>query len=281
MSAIELGEALREAQSRIDAVDARILLRHVVARDAAYLMAHPEAALSAEDQRTYTVLADRRAQGEPVAYLTGEREFYGRSYKVTPAVLIPRPETELLVDVALERIPRDSAGKVLDLGTGSGCVAIAIASERPRVKVLALDRSSAALVVARRNAAELRVGNVSFLESDWFEALGREHFELIVFNPPYVAHDDPHLKEGDLRFEPRMALAAGADGLECIQRIIRQAPRYLEPGGWLAFEHGHDQAEKARALLETSGYVEVFSVRDLAGIERITAARLTPAPAYR
>lgn len=276
-----LSDALSEAQRRIDAVDARVLLRHVVDRDAAYLMAHPETPLRSEEERAYAALVERRAQGEPVAYLIGEREFYGRPFKVTSAVLIPRPETELLVDVALERLPRDSAARILDLGTGSGCVAIAIASERPRAKVLALDRSPAALAVARRNGFDLRVGNVAFLESDWFEQLGHEHFQLIVANPPYVAQDDPHLNEGDVRFEPRMALVAGADGLDCIRRIVQQAPGYLAPGGWLVFEHGYDQAAQARALLEAGGYVEVFSAQDLAGIERVTGARLTPAPANR
>lgn len=276
MSAVDIGEALGEAQGRIDAADARILLRHVIARDAAYLMAHPDAPLSAGDQRAYAALVARRAQGEPIAYITGEREFYGRPFRVTPAVLIPRPETETLVDAALERIARDAAARVLDLGTGSGCVAIAIASERPRAKILALDRSREALAVARRNAVELRVGNVAFLESDWFEALGREQFQMIVSNPPYVAEDDPHLQEGDVRFEPRMALAGGADGLDCVRRIIRQALRFLAPGGWLVLEHGYDQAAPVRALFEAGGYGGIFSERDLAGIERVTGAQLTP-----
>lgn len=275
MSGVALSEALRTARERIDAVDAQVLLRHVIARDGAYLMAHPEITLSPAELRAFTALVDRRVKGEPVAYLTGEREFYGRPFKVSPAVLIPRPETELLVDLALERIPRDVAVRVLDLGTGSGCIAIAIASERPNAKVLALDRSPEALAVARRNAVDLRVGNVSFLQSDWFEGLARENFDVIVCNPPYVAHDDPHLKEGDVQFEPRTALAAGPDGLDAIRRIIPQAARFLVQGGGLLMEHGYDQAAPARSLFQSAGYSEVSSASDLAGIERVTGGQLT------
>lgn len=275
MSGVALSEALRTARERIDAVDAQVLLRHVIARDGAYLMAHPEITLSPAELRSFTALVDRRVKGEPVAYLTGEREFYGRPFKVSPAVLIPRPETELLVDLALERVPREATARVLDLGTGSGCIAIAIASERPNAKVLAVDRSPEALAVARRNAVDLRVGNVSFLQSDWFEGLARENFEVIVCNPPYVAHDDPHLKEGDVQFEPRAALAAGPDGLDAIRRIIGQAARFLVQGGWLLMEHGYDQAAAARSLFQSAGYSEVLSASDLAGIERVTAGRLT------
>jgi release factor glutamine methyltransferase len=277
MSNTTLGEALHAAQERIDALDARVLMIHVIRRDASYLVSHPEVPLNADEQRAYTALIDRRAQGEPVAYLTGEREFYGRPFRVTPAVLIPRPDTELLVDMALERVPRDAAARVLDMGTGSGCVAIAIAAERPRAKVLALDRSTEALAVARRNAVELRVGNVAFLESDWFEALGHERFDVIVSNPPYVASGDPHLTQDDVRFEPRKALEAGADGLDGLRRIIREGLGHLAPGGWLLVEHGYEQADKARSLLLASGYGEIFSARDLAGIERVAGGRLTVA----
>jgi release factor glutamine methyltransferase len=160
-------------------------------------------------------------------------------------------------------------------------VAIAIAAERPRAKILALDRSTEALAVARRNAVELRVGNVAFLESDWFEKLGRERFDVIVSNPPYVASGDPHLTEGDVRFEPRQALEGGADGLDFLRRIIRQALGHLAPGGWLLVEHGHDQADKARSLLLASGYGEIFSARDLAGVERVAGGRLTVAEGDR
>ena len=275
MSAVTLGEAFREARRRIRAADAGVLLCHVIGRDPAYLIAHPEMRLRPDEHESLSALIERRVRGEPVAYLTGEREFYGRTFRVTPAVLIPRPETELLVDLALERLPRAAAARVLDAGTGSGCIAIAIASERSHCKILALDQSSEALGVARRNAVSLGVGNVAFLQSDWFSALGRERFDIIVSNPPYVARADPHLQDGDARFEPLAALEAGAEGLEAIERIVAEAKPHLIAGGWLLFEHGYDQAARARQLLQAAGYDDVFSARDLAGIERVAGGRLT------
>lgn len=275
MNGHTIGEALHGARRRLDAIDAQALLCHVTARTPGSIIAHPELTLSAAELERYAALVERRAGGEPVAYLTGEREFYGRTFAVTPAVLIPRPETELLVDLALERVARDRAARVLDLGTGCGCVAVAIASERSHSKVVGVDRSAAALALARKNALALRVGNVAFVQSNWFEALGDERFAVIVSNPPYVADGDPHLHEGDLRFEPAEALQGGADGLTAIRHIVGGAHRHLERGGWLLFEHGHDQAERARTLLGSLGYREVFSARDLAGIERVTGGRLT------
>jgi release factor glutamine methyltransferase len=275
MSTVRLGDALGEAQQRVDPVDARVLLSNVTGRNAAYLVAHGEALLSGAQAAAYRSLVDRRVAGEPVAYLTGEREFYGRPFTVTPAVLIPRPETELLVDLALERIPKAGAARILDLGTGSGCVAIAVASERSHLRILATDQSVDALAVARRNAYVLAVGNVSFLHSDWYSALNEESFDVIISNPPYVAAADPHLERGDLRFEPRAALAAGWDGLDCIRTIVSGAVEHLVSGGWLMVEHGHDQAHAVRALFATAGYGDVFSARDLAGIERVTGGRLT------
>ena len=275
MSAITLGEAFRTARSRIRAIDAGVLLCHVIGRDPAYLIAHPETRLRPNEHESFAALVDRRVRGEPVAYLTGEREFYGRTFKVTPAVLIPRPETELLVDLALERIPRAAPARVLDAGTGSGCIAVAIASERSHCKVLALDQSLEALAVARRNAVELRVGNVAFLQSDWFSALGRERFDVVVSNPPYVAKSDPHLQDGDARYEPLTALDGGAEGLDAIRRIVPEAGPHLIADGWLLFEHGYDQALRARQLLQAAGYEDVFSARDLAGIERVSGGRLT------
>ncbi|MEA3153880.1 MAG: release factor glutamine methyltransferase [Betaproteobacteria bacterium] len=281
MSAVTLGEAFRTARTRIHSTDAGVLLCHVIGRDPAYLIAHPDMRLRADEHESFASLVERRAQGEPVAYLTGEREFYGRAFKISPAVLIPRPETELLVDLALERIQRSPSARVLDMGTGSGCVAVAIASERSHAKVLALDQSLEALAVARRNAVRLGAGNVAFLQSDWFDGLGPERFDLIVSNPPYVASGDPHLQEGDVRFEPRNALEAGGDGLNAIRRIVSGAERYLVPAGWLLFEHGYDQAMSARKLLQAAGYQDVFSARDLAGIERVSGGRLTMAASDR
>jgi release factor glutamine methyltransferase len=276
VSAITLGEAFRTARSRIRAIDAGVLLCHVIGRDPAYLIAHPEMRLRPDEHSSFAALVERRVRGEPVAYLTGEREFYGRTFKVSPAVLIPRPETELLVDLALERIPRAAAAtRVLDAGTGSGCIAIAVASERSHCKVLALEQSVEALAVARRNAVDLRIGNVAFLQSDWFSALGRERFDIIVSNPPYVAKSDPHLQNGDARFEPLTALEGGAEGLDAIRRIVAEARPHLIAGGWLLFEHGYDQASRARQFLRAAGYEDVFSARDLAGIERVAGGRLT------
>lgn len=270
-----IGEAMGAARERIDALDARVLMSHAIGRDAAYLIAHPEVPLRAAEEEAYSGLVERRAQGEPVAYLTGEREFYGRLFRVSPAVLIPRSETELLVDLALERIVQEVPSRVLELGTGSGCVAISLASERPQTKILALDRSLDALALARRNAVAANVGNVAFLRSDWFSALRNEHFELIVANPPYVASGDVHLDQGDLRFEPRAALDGGADGLEALRHIVAGGKQHLKPGGWLLFEHGHDQGERARLILHEAGYLEIFTAHDLAGTDRVSAGRLT------
>lgn len=271
-----LGQALSAAQGRIDAVDARVLLCYAVGRDSAYVAGHPDVPLRPAEQENYAKLVERRVSGEPVAYLTGEREFYGRLFRITPAVLIPRPETELLVDLALERTPQEGTVRVLDLGTGSGCVAVSLASERPQAKILALDRSLDALALARRNAVTANVGNVAFLRSDWFSALRDEHFDVIVANPPYVASTDKHLNEGDLRFEPRAALDGGADGMDAIREIVTKGKQHLKPGGWLLFEHGHDQGERARLLLHGAGYVEIFTAHDLARIDRVSAGRLTP-----
>ena len=254
-------------------VDARILLRAVMEIGDVPLAAHPEQRLTDQQRDRYVAWVERRRAGEPVAYLTGEREFYSLAFKVTPAVLIPRPETELLVEAALECVPVHIPFRVLDLAAGSGCVAVAIAVHRPRARVTATEVSRDALAVARDNAARHSAG-IEFLESDWFDALGGRRFDLIVSNPPYVAECDPNLAEGDLRFEPRVALVAGADGLSCIRLIVAQARAHLEPGGGLFFEHGHDQAARGRALLVQAGFSEVASRRDLAGIERVSGGRV-------
>ncbi|HSD61703.1 MAG TPA: HemK/PrmC family methyltransferase [Burkholderiales bacterium] len=282
-------------------IEARSLLAHALDRDRNWLALHARDPLSEAGAAAFEALLARRLAGEPVAYLTGRREFFGLDFKITPAVLIPRPETELLVEQALERLPADAPSRVLDLGAGSGCVAITLARHRPRAKVTAVDTSEAALAVARDNARRLLGGgspthgvgvpsplmgegqgegeesSFRLVLSDWFSALGDAKYVLVVSNPPYVAEGDPHLAQGDLRFEPRHALAAGADGLDCIRRIVRDAPAHLAEGGWLLFEHGYDQAEDCRNLLRGAGLQDIRSFRDLSGIERVSGARrLTP-----
>lgn len=258
------------AGARLDAVDARVLLRHACGVDDAYLVAHANEKLSAAQSSAYGALVGRRAAGEPIAYIVGAREFFSLEFKVTPAVLIPRPETELLVEIALECVGAGSACSVLDLGTGSGCIAISIAKHRPRARVVAVDRSAVALAVARENSVRHGTSNLELLQSDWFAALAAQRFDLIVANPPYIAARDPHLQRGDLPAEPIDALVAGSDGLECIRAILAAAPRHLNPGGSLAFEHGYDQAARCRELLEAAGLEEVFSRDDIAGIARVS-----------
>lgn len=257
----------------IDPMDARVLLRAALGVSDTHLVAHPGQVLTDEQRTRYLGWIERRRAGEPVAYLTGEREFYSLAFKVTPAVLIPRPETELLVEQALDRLPVHAPRRVLDLATGSGCVSIAIARHRSLARVTAADISTAALAVARDNAVR-HGANVEFVESDWFAALAGRRFDLIVANPPYVAAGDPHLAQGDLRFEPKPALVAGPSGLECIGPLVAQAHAHLIAGGWLLFEHGHDQAARCRALLARIGFQDVASWRDLAGIERVSGGRV-------
>jgi release factor glutamine methyltransferase len=215
-------------------------------------------------------LTQRRACGEPVAYLTGKREFYSLDFKVTPAVLIPRPETELLVDLALERIPVDRSLKVLDLGTGSGAIALTIARHRPLASIIAVDVSIEAIAVAKSNAEQLDAHNVRIMKGDWYDGLAGERFDLIVSNPPYVASADPHLARGDLRFEPSIALTDGGDGLDCLRSIIGSAPAHLVTGGTLLVEHGYDQAEACRRLMNNAGIGAIICHSDLAGIPRIS-----------
>ena len=253
--------------------EARVLLRHILNCDEAHLIARAERALSTEERGRFKTLVARRAAGEPIAYLIGAREFYSLAFNVTPAVLIPRPETELLVELALERIPRDAPCRVLELGAGSGCIAIAIARHRPRARLTATDVSADALALARENARINGARNVEWVQSDWYAALAGQRFDLVVANPPYVAAGDRHLNEGDLRFEPRRALIAGPDGLECIRLIIAQAREHLAADGWLLFEHGYDQAARCRELLEDAGYAQVFSSHDFAGLERVSGGR--------
>lgn len=263
------------AQSGLVPLDAQVLLAHVVGKDRAWLVAHGGDPLSPELFQAYMALARRRRDGEPVAYLTGIREFWGLRLLVTPEVLIPRPETETLVELALARLPNDRQLRVLDLGTGSGAIALALAHERPRALVLATDVATGALDVARDNAQRLGLGNVEFVKSDWYERIGLEWrggaFDLIASNPPYVAAADPHLNEGDVRFEPERSLTPGGDGLAAIRRIVAGAQERLMPGGTLALENGYDQSDAVGEMFAAAGFDEIVTARDLAGITRVVA----------
>ena len=255
-------------------VDAQVLLAHVVGCNRTWLVAHAGDPLTRVHADAFFALAKRRRDGEPVAYLTGEREFWGLSLTVTPDVLIPRPETETLVELALTWLPVDASVRVLDLGTGSGAIALAIASERPGATVLAIDRSANVVAIARGNAQKLGLHNVRFAVTDWYAAVASAHFDMIVSNPPYVAERDPHLEEGDLRHEPASALASGADGLAALRVITAGAPEHLAPGGLLLVEHGHDQASAVRDLFTAAGFDEITMRRDLAGISRVVGGRI-------
>jgi release factor glutamine methyltransferase len=256
-----------------DRAEAELLLLHVVKQPRSWLFTHADDDLDMDVQTAYAELLERRARGEPVAYITGARGFWSLDLEVTPATLIPRPETELLVELALERLPRNASCAVADLGTGSGAVALALASELPLCRVTATDASAAALEVARRNAARLGIDNVTFVQGDWMAPLGDARFELIVSNPPYIESDDAHLARGDLRFVPATALASGRDGLDDIRRIVATAREHLAPGGWLLFEHGWNQGEAARALLHQAGNDDVFTAQDLEQRDRVSGAR--------
>jgi release factor glutamine methyltransferase len=304
------GKTLLETGLRMDSgtsrIEVQMLLQSVLKVPRSYLLAHPEQVLNATQHAAFDSLLRRRLQGEPVAHILGEREFFGLSFRVTPATLIPRPETELLVELALKRIlsasapsparstpvgtpllrsdpsavpqtggggrqaGRERAFQVLDLGTGSGAIAIAIAHARPDTVVTAVDASKDALQVARENAQRLDIANVSFRQSDWFSALEGQCFDLIVSNPPYIAAGDAHLAQGDVRFEPLSALASGADGLDDIRSIVSQAGTYLEHGAWLLLEHGYDQAAQVCDIFHQNGFAEVFSAKDIAGIDRVS-----------
>jgi len=258
------------AASPAPRLDAELLLAHALGKERSYLRAYPENYVDAQVLEAFRWLLTARKGGEPIAYLTSKREFWSLTLRVTPATLIPRHETELLVELALERLTAGAASRLLDLGTGSGAVALALARERPHWRITATDASTEALAVASENAAALGLRNVEFLAGDWFSPLADRRFDLIVSNPPYVREDDPHLAMGDVRFEPRTALAAGPDGLSDLSRIVAAAPLHLEPRAWLLLEHGHDQGEAVRSLLSQRGFDDVATSRDLRGLERVS-----------
>jgi release factor glutamine methyltransferase len=273
----EIRQLLAEAAAVLPGAEGRheaeLLLLQVLERDRSWLFAHATDAVDAPTEAAFQALLQRRLVGEPVAYLLGHRGFWTLDLAVTPATLIPRPETERLVELALERLPPDRPVRVADLGTGSGAIALALASERPHAQVLATDLSAAALAVATANAARLGLGRVGFRQGAWFEPLAGERFDLIASNPPYIADSDPHLTRGDLRFEPATALASGHDGLDDIRTIIADAPAHLLPGGWLLLEHGWDQGKAIRALLTAAGFADVATALDLEHRDRVSLGR--------
>ncbi len=259
---------------QVPRAEVRMLASHVLQRDGAWLAAHDDEAMSPDERQRIGALAARRAAGEPMAYLLGKREFFGRVFCCTPAALIPRPETEHLVEHVLTLVETRTASAILDVGTGTGCIAITLALERPNAQITALDVSPGALALARENAANLGANNVEFVESNWFGNLATDaKFDLIVSNPPYIAPGDVHLTQGDLRFEPVIALADTVDGLESYRHLASGAKEHLKNGGWLVVEHGYDQGELVPALLRNSGFSNVGTRLDLAGLPRVTAGR--------
>lgn len=271
-----LGEALTAARRHIDRLDARLLLQVATGCSHSDLLARPETPVIGPAHAQFMAWVERRASGEPLAYVLGESEFRGRVFQVSPAVLIPRPETEVLIEQALDCLRRLDAPRVLELGTGSGIIAVSLALECPTAQLLAVDLSADALSVARNNAGRLGAA-IEFRQSDWFSALAGQRFDLIVSNPPYVAAGDPHLTQDGLPFEPAMALSdgeAGGNGLACIRHIVGHAAAHLQPGGWLLFEHGYDQGAASRNLLSAAGFKAAFTQTDLAGIDRVSGGHL-------
>ena len=255
-------------------LDAELLLAFCLGKSRSYLRTWPEKVPTEAEITHFKALLTRRAEGEPVAYLIGKQGFWNLDLDVAPHTLIPRPDTEVLVEAALE-LCAASPRNVLDLGTGTGAIALALASERPAWQVHGVDRVAEAVALAKRNAEQLKITNASFSQSTWFSALTGKRFELIVSNPPYIACDDQHLEQGDVRFEPLSALVAGTDGLDDLREIIQKAPEYLTAQGWLLLEHGFDQAPVVRTLLEARGFLNVHSRTDLGGHERVSIGQYT------
>lgn len=278
MPAPTLADALHSATAQLAThdsarLDAELLLAQVLGKSRSYLRAWPENRLSETQAQQFSALIERRAAGEPMAHILGRREFWSLDLEVTPDTLIPRPETELLVELALARIPADADWDIADLGTGTGAIALAVAHERPRCRITASDASVDALSVAGRNARTLGLDNVRFRHGAWYQPFAEQCFDVILSNPPYIRADDPHLQKGDARFDPRAALVAGQDGLDDLRQVIAGAPELLHPGGWLLVEHGYDQGAAVAALFAQAGFAAIETVRDLDGQPRVTLGR--------
>ncbi len=271
-----LKQTTSEYGAGLQRIDAEFLLAHALGKPRSWLYAFADQPLNERQCTDFGALVQRRAMGEPVAYITGRRGFWSFDLQVSPDTLIPRPETELLVELALARIHPEQTCRVLDLGTGSGAVALAIAHECPLAHVIAVDFSDAALRVARSNAAELKMHTLEFIQSDWYTAVAGQTFDVIVSNPPYIEESDQHLQQGDLRFEPQTALASGADGLDAIRSIAAGAGMHLKPKGWLLVEHGWTQASAIRELFAQAGFTDISTEQDLEGRDRVTLGRNPP-----
>ena len=254
-------------------LEAQLLLQHVLNVNRAWLIAHENDALQANQHAAFEALLNRRLNGEPIAYILGGRAFYGLDLLVTPDTLIPRPDTETLVEAALAKIPMAAHPSILDLGTGSGAIALAIAKNRPQASVIAVDASKAALAVAKKNAQNLSIDNVEFVLSNWFQHLNNQPFDVILSNPPYIEENDAHLSQGDLRFEPISALSSGEDGLNDIRQIIENSLVHLLPQGWLMLEHGFNQADKVADLMANTGFVSIETIKDFGGNNRVTIGK--------
>lgn len=276
---MRVGRILSKSISGVDEIDVEILLTKVLNISRATLKAYPERELNEHEQTEFNTLLEKRMHGEPVAYLVGHKEFWSLDFVVTPEVLIPRADTELLVEVALELLESKKNMRILDLGTGSGAIALSIASERPDATVIATDVSSEALKLAKLNAKHNHIANVEFALGDWFEAIANDvnvAFDMIVSNPPYIANFDPHLSRGDLRFEPNKALVSGVDGMDALNIIIATAGKYLVPEGILLVEHGYDQATMVATAFAAAGFRDIVCCKDLSGIPRVTYGILAP-----
>lgn len=273
----EAAESLA-AISESPRLDAEVLLCHCLQKPRSYLRAWPEKTPEAQQLADYRHCIEKRRQGLPVAYITGRREFWSRDFLVSPEVLIPRPDTELLIELCLELMPYDKPCKLIDLGTGSGIIAVTLATERPLTEVVACDRSAAALATARRNAEHHRSDNIRFIQSNWFEAINETDFDLVVSNPPYIAADDPHLQQGDVRHEPDSALIASEQGLRDIRQLAEQAKHHLKAAGHLLIEHGYNQQHAVQAIFRANRYQQVTTHTDLGGNPRVTSGVWIPTP---
>lgn len=273
-------QALQQANQRLSEsspsamLDAQVLLTHVLQCNSAHLAAWPEKELSEEQESNYLLLVEQRLQGTPVAHLTGSREFWSLDFSVDNSTLIPRPETETLVEFILEKFSNKENLKLLDMGTGTGAIAISIAREKPGWKIVASDVSEPALALAAQNGSDNQSTNVSFIHSDWFESIDQNDFDIIVSNPPYIASDDPHLLQGDVRFEPESALSSGETGMDDIEHICSHAKNYLLNNGWLIVEHGYNQKQQVADCFTRNGFTEIEQRQDLSGHTRMTAGKI-------